>query len=153
MPSQHSRIDFVAYDRDGRVVLLAEAKSRGGASEQWAARLRRNMLSHGMLPWAKYFLIATPERMYLWRQERPDPAEAPPEFTIDAARVFQPYFQKLHQEPSRIAPEAFELLVLAWLTDIARSDEEKVKPDPSSAWLSELTGSLQQARIEMNPVQ
>jgi hypothetical protein len=91
--------------------------------------------------------------MYLWRQERPDPAEAPPEFTIDAARAFQPYFQKLHQEPSRIGPEAFELLVLAWLTDIARSDEETVKQDTSSGWLSELTGSLQQARIEMNPVQ
>lgn len=153
MPSQHSGIDFVAYDREGRVVLLAEAKSRRGTSEHWAALLRRNMLSHGILPWAKYFLIATPERMYLWKQEHPDPAEVPPEFTIDAAKVFQPYFQKLHQEPSEIGPEAFELLVLTWLTDIARSAERNLKQDPSSAWLSEFTGSLQQARIEMNPVQ
>ena len=111
------------------------------------------MLSHGILPWAKYFLIATPERMYLWKQERPNPAEVPPEFTIDAVKVFQPYFQKLHQEPSKIGPEAFELLVLTWLTDIARSGEHKLKQDTSSAWLSELTGSLQQARIEMNPTQ
>ncbi len=110
------------------------------------------MLSHGLLPWSKYFLIATPERMYLWRQEHPNPAEVPPEFTIDAAKVLQPYFQKLHQEPSKIGPEAFELLVLTWLTDIARSSEEKHKQDPSSAWLSELTGSLRQARIEMNPM-
>jgi hypothetical protein len=153
MPSQHSGIDFVAYDRDGRVVLLAEAKSRHGTSEHWAARLRRNMLAHGILPSAKYFLIATPERMYLWKQERPNPADVPPEFTIDAATVFQPYFQKLHQEPSKIGPQAFELLVLTWLTDIARSDEHNVQEDPSSAWLSELTGSLQQARIEMNPTQ
>jgi len=153
MPSQHSGIDFVAYDREGQVVLLAEAKSRLGTSENWAARLRRNMLSHGILPWAKYFLIATPERMYLWKQERPNPAEVPPEFTIDAVKVFQPYFQKLHQEPSKIGPEAFELLVLTWLTDIARSGEHKLKQDTSSAWLSELTGSLQQARIEMNPTQ
>jgi hypothetical protein len=153
MPSQHSGIDFVAYDREGRVVLLAEAKSRRGTSEHWAARLRRNMLSHGMLPWAKYFLIATPERMYLWKQERPNPRDVPPEFTIDAAKVFQPYFQKLRQEPSNIGPEAFELLVLTWLNDIARSGEHNLKQDPSSAWLSELTGSLQQARIEMNPMQ
>ena len=153
MPSQHSSIDFVAYDREGRVILLAEAKSRRGTSEHWAARLRRNMLAHGVLPWAKYFLIATPERMYLWKQERPNPAEVPPEFTIDAAKVLQPYFQKLHQEPSKIGPEAFELLVLTWLTDISRSGENKLKEDPSSAWLSDLTGSLQQARIEMNPVQ
>jgi len=111
------------------------------------------MLSHGILPWAKYFLIATPERMYLWKQGRPNLAEAPPEFTIDAAKVFQPYFQKLHQEPSKIGPEAFELLVLTWLTDIAQTDERNLNQDASSAWLSELTGSLQQARIEMNPAQ
>jgi hypothetical protein len=150
MPSQLSGIDFVAYDREGQVVLLAEAKSKHGTSVDWAARLRRNMLSHGLLPWAKYFLIATPERMYIWRQERPDAADAPPEFTIDAAKVFQPYFQKLRQEPSKIGPEAFELLVLTWLTDIARSGEHDLKQDPSAALISELTRSLQQARIEMN---
>ncbi|SRR5216684_2134 len=153
MPSKQSSIDFIAYDRAGRVLLLAEAKSRRGTSESWAARLRRNMLSHGMLPWAKYFLIATPERMYLWKQERDDQNEAPPEFTIDAEEVFQPYFQRLHQEPLNIGPEAFELVVLAWLTDIARSDEKTWKEGPGSAWLSELTGSLQKARIEMNPMQ
>lgn len=153
MPSEYSGVDFVAYDRNGQVVLLAEAKSRHGTSEHWAAGLRRNMLSHGILPWAKYFLIATPERMYLWRQERRNPADVPPEFTIDAAKVFQPYFQKLQQEPSKIAPEAFELLVLTWLTDIARPGDNNLKQDPSAAWLSELSGSLQQARIEMNPMQ
>ena len=153
MPSQHSGIDFVAYDREGRVLLLAEAKSRRGTSESWAARLRRNMLSHGMLPWSKYFLIATPERMYLWKQERPDPAEAPPEFTIDAEKVFRPYFQKLQQEPLNIGPEAFELVVLTWLSDITQSGERNVDQGPHSAGLSELTGSLQQARIEMNPMQ
>ena len=153
MPSQHSGIDFVAYDREGGVVLLAEAKSRLGTSEGWAARLRRNMLSHGVLPWAKYFLIATPERMYLWKQQRPNPADVPPEYTIDAATVFQPYFERLHQEPSEIGEEAFELLVATWLTDIALYGDQNLKQDPSSVWLSELTGSLQQARIEMNPMQ
>src|SRR5258708_14041864 len=123
MPSKQSSIDFIAYDRAGRVLLLAEAKSRRGTSESWAARLRRNMLSHGILPWSKYFLIATPERMYLWKQERLNPADAPPEFTIDAEKVFRPYFQKLQQEPLNIGPEAFELVVLTWLSNITRSGE------------------------------
>ena len=110
------------------------------------------MLSHGMLPLARYFLIATPERMYLWKQESLDPVEALPEFTIDAEEVFQPYFQKLDQEPLNIGPEAFELVVLTWLTDIASSGEHNPKRGSTSAWLSELTDSLQEARIEMNPV-
>src|SRR5207248_7492860 len=139
MPSRHSGIDFIAYDREGHIVLLAEAKSRRGTSENWAARLRRNMLSHGVLPWAKYFLIATPERLYLWKQERPNLAEVAPEVTIDATKEFQPYFQKLHQEPSDIGPEAFELLVLTWLTDIARAGDG-LDQDVASPWTSQLTG-------------
>jgi len=111
------------------------------------------MLSHGMLPRSKYFLIATPERMYLWKQDRADPGEAPPEFTIDAEKVFRPYFQKLQQEPLNIGPEAFELVVLTWLSDITRSGERNLDPSSPSAGLSELTGSLQQARIETNPMQ
>jgi len=152
MPTLNSSIDFVAYDREGQVVLLAEAKSRRGTSEAWAASLRRNMLAHGVLPWAKYFLIATPERMYLWQQEHPTSPEALPDFTIDAEKVFQPYFQKLTLESSEIGPAAFEHLVLTWLTEIARSDEGKPKQETSSAWLSELSRSLQEARIEMNPM-
>jgi hypothetical protein len=157
MPSPNSNIDFIVYDKEGQIILLAEAKSRRGTSEHWAARLRKNMLSHGTLPWAQYFLIATPERMYLWRQEpkqeHADPAEIPPEFTIDAAKEFRPYFQKLHLEPSDMGPEAFELLVLTWLTDIAWSGENGHKQESSSPLPSEFTGSLQRARIETNPVQ
>lgn len=150
MPSQLSSIDFIAYNREGQVVLLAEAKSRRGTSEQWAAGLRTNMLAHGVLPWAKYFLIATPDHLYLWRQNSPNPAEGLPEFAIDAGIVFAPYFQKLNQEPTNIGPGAFELIVLAWLTDLARSGEQE--PKVSSAGLSELAGTLRQARIEMNPM-
>jgi hypothetical protein len=153
MPTQHSVIDFIAYDREGRVILLAEAKSKHGTSENWAARLRRNMLAHGVLPRAKFFLIATPERIYLWRQDGPDAAEKPPEFTIEATKVFQPYFQRAHIEPSDIGPEAFDLLVWTWLVDVAWPGERGVKQDLSLPWLSELAGSLQHARIEMNPME
>lgn len=75
-----------------------------------------------------------------------------PEYTIDAAKEFQPRLRRLSLEPSDIGPEAFELLVHAWLNGIARSGEG-ISQDVASPWLAELTGSLQQARIEMNPIQ
>jgi hypothetical protein len=153
MLSQHSGVDFVAYDRDGGIVLLAEAKSRRGTSEDWAAGLRRNMLSRGLLPPSKFFLIATPERIYVWKQGHPGQTAAPPEFTIDATKVLQPYFQRLNQDPSKIGPQAFELLVLTWLTDVAGAAEGGAAGDPSLAWLSDLAASLREARIEMNAVQ
>src|ERR1700693_2670807 len=99
---QNAPIDFIAYNADGTVLLLAEAKSRHGTSEEWAAKLRRNMLAHGVLPPSKYFLIATPERMYGWEQENPSSSEVPPQFTIDAQEVLAPYFAKLNQNPHTI---------------------------------------------------
>ncbi|MBV9158560.1 MAG: hypothetical protein JO097_20040 [Acidobacteriaceae bacterium] len=152
MPPRITPIDFVAYDRDGKVVLLAEAKSRHGTSDSWAAKLRRNMLAHGVLPKSQYFLIATPERIYGWRQENLLPVEVPPQFTVDAQKALAPYFSKLGQNPAQISPAAFELLVLTWLTDIARSGDQP-HHDPSLRSLSEsgLLSSLQQAEIEMYP--
>jgi hypothetical protein len=152
MNLQTAPIDFIAYDADGKVVLLAEAKSRRDTSESWAAKLRRNMLAHGILPKSEFFLIATPKRMYGWRQQNLLPIDAPPHFTVDAQQALQPYFTKLKQDPDKIGPRAFELLILTWLTDIARLNEDQLKSDPSLASLIEsgLLSSLQEAAIEMN---
>ena len=147
----HTPIDFIAYNTDGTVVLLAEAKSRRGTSESWAAKLRRNILSHGVLPQSRYFLIATPERMYGWSQENLPPSDVLPQFIVDAERALGPYFARLHQDPANISPRAFELLMLTWLTDVARSDEP-AEIDASLRSLSEsgLLSSLREAEIEMN---
>jgi hypothetical protein len=146
----HTPIDFIAYNADGAVVLLAEAKSRRGTSESWAAKLRRNILSHGALPRSQYFLIATPERMYGWRQENLS-SDVLPQFTVDSERALEPFFARLHQDPANISPRAFELLMLTWLTDVARLGEP-AEIDPSLRSLSEsgLLSSLQEADIEMN---
>jgi hypothetical protein len=153
MPVQDKGADVIAYDQAGSVVLLAEAKSRVGTSAEWAARFRRNMLSHGTLPKAQFFLIATPERLYFGKQDHPGVSDEPPEFTMDATREFKPYFDGLEKTSSAVSGPVLEILVLAWLTDIARTGDERSRNDPSMRWLSEsgLIGSLEKARIEMNP--
>jgi len=109
------------------------------------------MLAHGVLPQAQYFLIATPDRIYGWRQENLPPTDVPPQFTVDAQKALAPYFSRLGQTAAQISPVAFELLVLTWLKDVARSGEQP-ESDPSLRSLSEsgLLSSLQQAEIEMN---
>ncbi|SRR5258706_12121399 len=147
-------IDFVAYDKDGSVVLLAEAKSQRGTSEKWAAKFRRNMLAHGVLPPAKYFLIATPERIYVWKNADAQVSERLPEFTLDATKELKPYFDRVRVPASEIGHEAFAFLFLSWLTDIAGSGNGGASVDPAKKWLSDsgLVSSLARARIEMNPV-
>jgi len=88
---------------------------------------------------AKYFLIATPERMYLWKQEPLIKTRRRPQFTIDAEKVFPAVFPKLHHEPVNIGPEAFELVVLAWLMTL-HDRMKRREAGPGSAWLSELAG-------------
>ncbi|MGH9608211.1 MAG: hypothetical protein ACRD34_00920 [Bryobacteraceae bacterium] len=79
--------------------------------------------------------------------------DIPPQFTVDAQKALAPYFSKLGQNPAQISPDAFELLVLMWLTDIARLSGRQADLDPSlrSLFESGLLSSLQQAEIEMNP--
>jgi hypothetical protein len=154
MVSQDNGIDLVAYDGAGQAVLLGEVKSRVGTSEQWAARFRRNLLAHGTLPRAPFFLIATPERLYFWKQDDSGATDDPPAFTLDATKEFQPYFDKLQKTPLGLGEEALELLVLAWLTDIARRGDLRAKEDHTMRWLSDsgLIAMLERARIEMHPV-
>lgn len=143
-------VDFVAYNTEGAIVLLAEAKTRHGTSEAWAAKLRRNMLAHGSLPRAKYFLIITPERMYGWNQENLTIDEVSPEFVVDARRVLASYFAKFGQDPASIGPIAFDLLVREWLTDAARSpDYLGADSSVDSLVSSGLLSSLREAHIEM----
>jgi hypothetical protein len=111
------------------------------------------MLAHGFLPKAHFFLIATPDRMYFWKQDQHQTVDEPPEFTLDSTQALKPYLDKLDKTPQAIGEQALELLISSWLSDIARADEVRVRQDPSMRWLAEsgLIGSLGAARIEMNP--
>jgi hypothetical protein len=146
-------IDFIAYDNVGRVILVAEVKRRLGTSEHWATHFRRNMLAHGVLPKSPFFLIATPERMYFWKQDQQARADEPPAFTLDATKALKPYLDKLNRPPQAIGEQALELLVSSWLSDMAGTDEARVRQDPSMRWLAEsgLLDSLGTGRIELNP--
>ena len=148
-------VDLVAYDDREQPVLLVEVKSSHDTSELWAAHFRRNMLAHGSLPAARFFLIATPERMYFWRQEDSDPKEEPPQFTLDATNELRPYFKKFEQRPESTSGQALELIVFSWLRDMAESGQSRVTKDASLHWLSEsgLLEALARARIELSPVQ
>ena len=148
-------IDFVAYDDRGQAVLLVEVKSSHETSELWAARFRRNMLAHGTLPTARFFLIATPERMYFWRQDDPSPREEPPQFTMDATKELKPYFEKFGQIPGTTSGQALDLIVFSWLNDMVESGQSRANQDVSLRWLLEsgLLEALGRARIGLSPVQ
>jgi len=135
--------------------LLAEVKNQRGKSNEWAAQFRRNMLAHGTLPPSPFFLIATPDHMHFWNQADSDLAELAPQFTMDATSELRPYFEKLGQTPGRLGGPAFEMVVFAWLNDLAESGQARASEDPSLRWLSEsgLLEALGRAHISLGAVQ
>ena len=108
-----------------------------------------------MLPDAPFFLIATPERMYFWRQDNSVPDDAPPHFILDGTAELKPYFEGLGQSPENIRGEGLWWIILSWLGDVADSRKQKARTDSSLAWLEEsgFLEALKNAHIESSAMQ
>ncbi|MDR3704061.1 MAG: hypothetical protein P4L56_30715 [Candidatus Sulfopaludibacter sp.] len=136
-------------------MLLVEVKRSRQTSELWAAQFRRNLLAHGTLPGAPFFLIATPDSMYFWRQDDSVPEDDPPRFTLDAAGELRPYFERFNQTREKVSEQSLVLILFYWLVDLAGPRLTRAKEDPSLRWLSEsgLLDALASSHIEMSAAQ
>jgi hypothetical protein len=76
MPSSYA--DLSLYDRDGRLIAIAEVKNKRGTSPEWAAKFRRNLLVHSRYAQADFFLLATPDRLYVWKNAGATPTLVQP---------------------------------------------------------------------------
>ncbi len=120
-------VDLAMFSRDGQLTAVAEVKNRRGTSREWAAQLRRNILAHGGFPKTDFFLMVTPDRLYLWRRGGNQPNLVEPGFEIDAQPIFAPYFERSGVDPRLMSSSTFELVVDAWLADLMRSDPDAAK--------------------------
>jgi len=136
MSARDPDFDFVLHSRDQRLTTLVEVKSRPNTSSSWATQLRRNRLAHGN-PSRRgdYLVLATPDRLYLWKGAGDDPAPLQPSFEADARPLFAPYFQRAGVKAEGASPQAFELVVAAWLGDLVRAAEPREKLATQQPWL------------------
>ncbi len=130
-----AKFDFGLYASDGRLALVVEAKAKCGTNSEWAAKLRRNLLEQGDVPNARFFLLAMPDRLYLWRDGGVQPEVVEPTFVADARPVFGPHFERLGVEPEAVYPEVFEMMVWSWLHELVESSRHETNDFPP--WLTE----------------
>lgn len=116
--------DIAIYGRDGGLKMLVEAKSKREKSRGWAARLRHNMYAHGQLPRVPYFLVALPDRFYLWRDMADPQALVDPQYSVDPTSVLRPYFDRAHTSSQTVTETGLELAVSAWLEKMANSPNQ-----------------------------
>ena len=146
----HSRADLTLYDPSGRLTAIAEIKNKLGTSSEWAAKTRRNLLAHSGFSSADFFLLVTPDRLYVWKDAGTDPVESPPTYEANAEHMFEPYFKRVGLDPRQMSGHAFELLVSTWLGDVIRSSKAKKDNADNESWLatSGFRTAIKNSRIE-----
>ena len=127
--------DLLIKNSEGQPTLIVEVKGRINTSSQWAAQLRRNILAHGILPKAPYFLLAFPDKFYLWTDSQVDLNEREPNYIIDARPILEPYLKKSGVTVDRIRDESLELIVASWLGEIIHFDKLPADLNESQPWL------------------
>lgn len=144
------RADLVLYDRNGQLIAVVEVKTKFGTSREWATGLRRNFLAHGGFRDADFFLLVTPDKLYVWKDAGIEPIAVPPTYMIDTRPILKPYFEAAHVDPDLINGRAFELLVGAWLGDLIYSWKEPEKLSDGEGWLVEsgLLDAIKNGRVE-----
>jgi hypothetical protein len=114
--------DILVRSPNNDITLVVEVKARAHGSEDWAAKFRRNLLVHHVLPKSKFFLLALPDFLYLWRNG--DSSEAtPPDYTASTLDVLQKYLTRFGDEPKHIAEEGLQLALTSWLRDATISSK------------------------------
>ena len=145
-----SRADLALYNRDGQLIAVVEVKNKLGTSAIWAAQLRRNILAHGGFQNAPYFLLMTPDRIYLWKDAGIAPVLTSPTYEGAAQDILSSYFDQSAIEPSEVSGAAFELIVAAWLENLVRVADKPEDLTSEAIWLVEsgLLSAIQDGRLE-----
>lgn len=137
--------DIIICNRQELPVLAIEAKTKVDATVGWAIRLRRNFLAHGILPATDYFLIATPNQFYIWRNAGVDIGSSEPTLVIDARPLLAPYFGQISTPPEEISGSSFELIIRSWLAELIYAKLPNNQIDDSIKWIADigLLGALE----------
>lgn len=131
------RWDIAVYNQEDRLTLAVEVKNKLNTSAAWAAQLRRNILAHGTFPNAPYFLLAFPDRFYLWADTSRQPVMREPDYTIDARPLLRSYFQQMGVTPEEVSSQSLEFIVSSWLGKIVHAEPGDQAPDEVPQWLLE----------------
>ena len=111
--------DILVHSPDHQLQLVVEVKNIMDATPQWAASFRRNLLVHGAVPDAPYFLMALPQRLFLWK--RTAEADVAPDYVASTTDLLRDYLGPWFDEQQQPSRESLELAVNAWLRDLTWS--------------------------------
>lgn len=125
--------DFSIFDRTGRLAVIAEAKKRNGTDSRWATEWLQNYLRRQQGSPPPFVLLATPERLYLWK--RPVETAGLEPTVMNARRLFSSYLRTQSLETTDISRPVFEFMVGTWLRDLALGLWQPSGPEERQAFV------------------
>ena len=123
--------DLIVCSPDDRVQLIVEVKNRKGATDEWAAHMRRNLLVHAMIPSTRFFLLVLPEYFYLWGPDQLVEATSV-DYKVASREVLKRFLGDAKLED--LSEESLELLVNSWLSQVISSPLGK-ESLPELSWI------------------
>jgi hypothetical protein len=113
--------DIAVYSPDQKLVLVVEIKGTPKSDDGWAAKLRRNLVAHGAVPAAPYFLLVVADRIYLWKNVFSEEAVLP-SHAEDTRTVLHKYLPKSKEldRPAAVSESGLELAVRSWLGELTK---------------------------------
>lgn len=131
----NSEPDIVVYSSDQNLLLVVEIKGTPKSDEHWAAKLRRNLIAHGEVPAAPYFLLVASDHLYLWENEVSSEAVLP-SCSADTRTVLQKYLPKWQNtQHGAVSGRGLELAVRSWLNELTTTDGNAPSDQAANAWL------------------
>ncbi len=127
-----TRADIVAYSSDESIQLVVEVKAIQATTDEWAAKLRRNLVVHSAIPAAKFFLLALPDYLYLWcNNSSIESIRA--DFKIRTKDALRPYIENISLQ--EISGQGLEFLINSWLGDLINSEISEETAPPELRWI------------------
>ena len=123
--------DIVVRSPNGDIALIIEVKSKAQATDGWAAKLRRNLVAHSMIPASAYFLLALPDYFYLWKPQA-DIEAVNADYKVPADDAVTEYLHDVNLKD--LSSLSLELLLSAWVSNLIESNITE-ETEPKLAWL------------------
>ena len=129
------RPDISVYSPDNRLQLVVEVKRKKGATPEWAAKMRRNLFIHSVVPYSPYFLLALPDHFYLWKNTGSPIDMKSPDYIADSKPILEPYLNNSSYYLDTMSEYGLELIINSWLNKLVNANLTRETASPQEAWL------------------
>ena len=113
----------MVHDRAGRLQLGIEVRTALDTTVEYITEWKQNIFSHEEPLDLPFWMMAFPDRFYLWKNPHQFP-ESEPDYVIDARPLLQDYFSSTGIRVEKINIGAFELMISSWLSQIIHFGHE-----------------------------